>query len=124
MKKHVTVVAAIQIGFGILGIIGALTVFFALNFAKGFVGNEDVPRVVLSFLSISLPLLIGFMSTLGLVGGIALLSYKNWARILVMITAAMGCLAIPIGTLIGVYSIWALMQDDTIKLFKAEPKVL
>ena len=120
MKKHVTVVGAIQIGSGILGIVGALVVFFALNFAKSFVGNEDVPTVVLSFLAISLPLLIGFLSTLSLVGGIALLSYKNWARILVMIVAAMGCLAIPIGTLIGVYSIWALMQDDTVKLFQVQ----
>ena len=34
MKKHVTVVGAIQIGFGILGLIGAVAVFFALNFAR------------------------------------------------------------------------------------------
>jgi hypothetical protein len=120
MKKHVTAVGAIQIGFGILGFIGALVVFLALNFAKGMVGNEDVPTVVLGFLSIGLPLLIGFFATLNLVGGIGLLSYKNWARILVMIVAAMGCLMIPIGTLIGVYSIWVLMQDDSIKLFKTQ----
>jgi hypothetical protein len=121
MKKHVTVVGAIQIGAGILGLIGALTVFFALNFAKGMVGDDDVPTVVLSFLSISLPILIGFMATLSLVGGIALLSFKSWARILVMIVSVMGCFFIPIGTLIGVYSIWTLMQDDTIKLFKLQP---
>jgi hypothetical protein len=120
MKKHVTVVAALHIGFGILGLIAALAVFFALSFAKGVVGNEDIPNMVLGFLSVSLPLLIGFLSTLGLVGGIALLSYKNWARILVLIVAAMGCLNIPIGTLKGVYSIWVLMQDETIKLFKTE----
>ena len=124
MKKHVTVVGAIQIGAGILGLIGALTVFFALNFAKGMVGDDDVPTVVLGFLSISLPILLGFMATLSLVGGIALLSFKSWARILVMIVSVMGCFFIPIGTLIGVYSIWTLMQDDTIKLFKTEPKVL
>jgi hypothetical protein len=118
MKKHVTVVGAIHIGFGILGLIGALVVFFALNFAKGFVASEDIPTVVLGFLAISLPLLIGLMSTLGLVGGIALLAYKPWARILILIVAAMGCLNIPIGTLKGVYSIWVLMQDETIKLFK------
>jgi hypothetical protein len=118
MKKHVTVVGAIHIGFGILGLIGALVVFFALNFAKGFVENEEIPTVVLGFLAISLPLLIGLMSTLGLVGGIALLAYKPWARILILIVAAMGCLNIPIGTLKGVYSIWVLMQDETIKLFK------
>ena len=120
MKKHVTAVGAIQIGFGILGLIGALIIFFALSFAKGIVGNDEIPTIVLGALAIGLPLLIGFFSTLGLVGGIGLLSYKNWSRILVMIIAAMGCIMIPIGTLIGVYSIWVLMQDDTIKLFKTQ----
>lgn len=118
MKKHVTVVGAIHIGFGILGLIGALAVFFVLHFAKGFVSNEEIPTMVLSFLSISLPLLIGFMSTLGLVGGIGLLSYQSWARYLVIVVAALGCLNIPIGTLKGVYSLWVLLQDDTVKLFE------
>jgi hypothetical protein len=124
MKKHVTVVGAIHVGFGILGLIAAMVVYFALTFARGFVGNEDIPSTVLSFLAISLPLLIGFMSTLGLVGGIGLLAYKPWARILVIVVAALGCLNIPIGTLKGVYSLWVLMQDDTVKLFNPEPQVL
>ncbi len=118
MKKHVTVVGAIHIGFGILGLIGAIAVFFALNFAKGFVDNEEIPTLVLGFLSLSLPLLIGFMSTLGLVGGIGLLTYKSWARYLVIVVAALGCLNIPIGTLKGVYSLWVLLQDETVKLFE------
>ena len=118
MKKHVTVVGALQIGFGILGLIGAVVVFFALNFARGFVENDDVGLMVLRFLSISLPLLIGVMSTLGLVGGIGLLSYMSWARYVVIVVAALGCLNIPIGTLLGVYTLWVLLQDDTVKLFE------
>jgi hypothetical protein len=118
MKKHVTVVGAIHIGFGILGLIGAIAIFFVLNFARGFVENEEVPSMVLKFLSFSLPLLIGCMSTLGLVGGIGLLSFLPWARYLVIVVAALGCLNIPIGTLKGVYSLWVLLQDDTIRLFE------
>jgi hypothetical protein len=117
MKKHVTVVGAIHIGFGFIGLIGALGAFFALNFAKGVVGNDEIPSMVLGFLSISVPLLIGFLSTLGLIGGIGLLSFQSWARYLVIIVAALGCLNIPIGTLKGVYSLWVLLQEDTIKLF-------
>lgn len=117
MKKHVTVVGAIHIGFGILGLIAAIAVFVALRFARGFVENDEVPTVVLGFLSISLPLLIGFMSTLGLVGGLGLLSFQPWARYLVIVVAALGCLNIPIGTLKGVYSLWVLLQDETIRLF-------
>jgi hypothetical protein len=118
MKKHVTVVGAIQIGFGIRGLIGAVVVFFALNFAKSQVGDEEVAVTVLNLLSISLPVLIGFMSTLGLVGGIGLFTYQPWARYLVIVVSALGCLNIPIGTLKGVYALWVLLQDDTVKLFE------
>lgn len=120
MKKHVTIVGAIHIGFGVLGLIAAVIVFFAINFAKGFVQNEEIPTMVLGFLSVSLPLLIGFLSTLGLVGGIGLLSFQTWARYLVIVVAALGCLNIPIGTLKGVYSLWVLFQDEAIKLFNKE----
>lgn len=118
MKKHVTVVGAIQIGFSLLGLIGALAIFFALNFAKGFVENDETGAMVLGFLSVSLPLLVGFLSTLGLVGGIGLLGFKPWARYIVIVVSALGCLNIPIGTLKGVYCLWVLMQDETVKLFE------
>ena len=118
MKKHVTVVGAIQIGFGIIGLIGAVAVFFALRFALGQVGNDETATVVLRFLSLSLPVLLIFLSTLGLVGGIGLLAYKPCARYLVIVVAALGCLNIPIGTLKGVYFLWVLLQDDTVKLFE------
>jgi hypothetical protein len=118
MKKHVTVVGAIHIGFGLIGLLGALAIFFVLRFASGFVAGEDVPEVILKFLSVSLPMLVGFTSTLGLIGGIGLLSLQAWARYLVIVVAALGCLNIPIGTLKGVYSLWVLLQDDTIKLFE------
>jgi hypothetical protein len=118
MKKHVTVVGAIQIGFGVLGLIAAVAAFFALNFARTQVGGDEVAGGVLRLLSISVPLLIGFLSTLGLVGGIGLFTYQSWARYLVIVVSALGCLNIPIGTLKGVYALWVLLQDDTVKLFE------
>ena len=118
MKKHVTVVGAIQIGFGVLGLIAAVAAFFALNFARTQVGGDEVAGGVLRLLSISVPLLIGFLSTLGLVGGIGIFTYQSWARYLVIVVSALGCLNIPIGTLKGVYALLVLLQDDTVKLFE------
>jgi hypothetical protein len=117
MKKHVTVVGAIQIGFSVLGLMIAVAVFFALTFARGFTENDDAGKMVLGFLSISIPLLIGFISTLGLAGGIGLLAYRPWARYLIIVISAIGCVNIPFGTVKGVYFIWVLIQDETIKLF-------
>jgi hypothetical protein len=117
MKKHVTVVGAIQIGFSVLGLMIAVATFFALTFARGFAENDDAGQMVLGFLSISIPLLFGFISTLGLTGGIGLLAYRPWARYLIIVISAIGCVNIPFGTVKGVYSIWVLIQDETIKLF-------
>lgn len=117
MKKHVTVVAAIQIGFALLGLVAAIAVFFVFRFAMSQVGDDETGQMVLNFLSLSLPLLLGCLSTLGLVGGIGLLAYKPWARYIVIVVSALGCLNIPIGTLRGVYTIWVLVQDETVKLF-------
>jgi hypothetical protein len=119
MKKHVAVVGAIQIGFAIISLILAVVVFFVMSFAKSQVGGDQAGEMVLGFLAVSLPILFGFLGTIGLVGGIGLLAYKSWARYIVMVVAALGCLNIPIGTLKGVYTLWVLLQDETIKLFDA-----
>lgn len=118
MKQHVTFVGAIHIGFGILGLLGALTVFIIFNFAQGFVDAEPLAGEILNFLGGTISLLIMFFASLGIIGGIGLFSYKPWARILVMIVSAMNCLNVPVGTAKGVYSIWVLMQPETIELFE------
>jgi hypothetical protein len=120
MKKHVTLVGSIQIGFSVLGLLAAVVIFVALTFARGFAGDDNAGQIVLRFLSISLPLLIGFLSTVGLAGGIGLLSYKPWARYLVIVVSALGCVNIPFGTIKGVYCLWVLLQDETIKLFTVQ----
>lgn len=117
MKKHVTLAGSIQIGFSVLGLMGAVAIFVALTFARGFVGDDNVAQSVLRFISFSLPLLVGVLSVLGLVGGIGLMVYKPWARYLVLIIATLGCINIPFGTAKGIYTIWVLIQEDTVKLF-------
>lgn len=118
MKQQVTLVGGLHIGFGILGLIGALVIFFGFQFLFDLVGEDPVAEKVLSYVGNSLALIILFFSSLGVIGGIGLFTYRPWARILVMIVSAMNCLNVPIGTAKGVYSIWVLMQPETIELFE------
>lgn len=119
MKQHVSLVGALHIGFGILGLIGALVIVFGFQFLIEFVEEEPLAEKILSYVGNSVALIILFFSSLGVIGGIGLFTYKPWARILVMIVSAMNCLNVPIGTAKGVYSIWVLMQPETIELFDA-----
>ena len=124
MAKHVTFVGALHIGFGILSIIGAVALYFLFNFAQSFVADVDVAGTVFDIIKIFVPVLVAVGGVLGIVGGIGLFSYHQWARILIIVLSALDCLNIPIGTAKGVYSIWALLQDDTIKLFNEKAGVV
>ncbi|MCK4991980.1 MAG: hypothetical protein KAS29_15885 [Bacteroidales bacterium] len=118
MKQHVSFVGALHVGFGILGLLGAVAIYLSFIFVFDFVEQEPIAQKVLSFVGNTLSLIILFFSSLGVIGGIGLFSYKPWARILVMIVSAINCLNIPIGTAKGVYSIWVLMQRETIEMFE------
>jgi len=118
MKQHVSLVGALHIGFGILGLVGVLAIVFGFQFLYEIVGEDPLVQKILSYIGNSLALIILFFSSLGIIGGIGLFTYKPWARILVMIVSAMNCLNVPIGTAKGVYSIWVLMQPETIELFE------
>lgn len=117
MKKHVTVVGILRIVLSSLALLAAIILYVVINFAKGFVGDEEIAVTVLTFIGTAIPVFIGSVSLLGIAGGIGLLAYKNWARILVLVVSVIGCLNIPIGTFVGVYTIWVLMQTETIQLF-------
>jgi hypothetical protein len=119
MKQHVTLVGALHVGFGILGLLGALAIYLTFDFVYQFVEEEPYVEEMFEFLGSTLSIIILFISVLGIIGGIGLFSYKPWSRILVMIVSAINCLNVPVGTAKGVYSIWVLMQPETIDMFDA-----
>lgn len=117
-KGHATLVAGLHIGYGVLKIIGALIVLLVMRFAWGFIPEEDdIAREVLSTLFSILPSVIVFFGILDLLAGISLFSYKQWSRVFVIVVSALNCLNIPIGTAIGVYSIYVMMKPEVQELF-------
>jgi len=120
MEKHLTVVAALQVGFSLLGIIAAIIVYTVLHNVMQIADEPETSRV-LSIIARWGSLFLLIVSVPGLIGGIGLFMNKSWARILVLIISVLSLLNIPIGTAVAIYSIWVLVQDDTIKLFAKQP---
>ena len=118
MQKHVTLVAALQIGLGILGVVIGFVVFLVLGWAGTFV-TEPEAEMVLPVLALLIGGGLGVLSLAGIIGGIGLLKYKNWARILVLILSVFDLFNIPIGTAVAIYTFWVLVQDETARLFNA-----
>ena len=116
MQKHITAVAALHIGFGIFGIFIGLALFALLSGIGMFTADHEA-QFVLWTVGTSLGAFLIIISVPGVIAGIGLLKFKNWARILTLIISAIDLINIPFGTALGIYSIWALVQEETIEIF-------
>lgn len=117
METHVNVIAALRIGFSILGLIIGIVLFIILYIVGNVTGDHDA-RIVLTIIANVLMVIFVLLSIPGIIAGIGLFRRKEWARILTLILSALDLANIPIGTALGAYSIWVLVQPDTIDLFK------
>ncbi len=122
MKQHVNAVGILHIGLGILGILVALIVVMS-TLGPGLlvlsIEGDAEPLGILTIVGCSLGLFFVVLSVPGIIGGIGLLKLQPWARYLVMILAVFDLFAVPIGTVVGIYSFWVLMQEETEGLFAA-----
>ncbi len=117
MEKHINIVAALQIGLSILGIIIGIVGFVVLKMVGGFAGDPEANMIlsiianvaIIFFLVISIP---------GLIAGFGLFKRKEWARILTLILSVLDLFNFPLGTAIGIYSIWALSNPEIVEAFK------
>jgi len=113
MKIHIQVVAILNIIAGVLCLTAAAFVFIVMAAAGGFVATQGsaaaggVVWLVMVFIS-------GFLALLGLPGIIAgwgLYVGKSWAKPVTLVLAGLHLLNIPIGTLLGIYTFWALLHE-------------
>ena len=130
MEKHITLVGILNIVYRSMAIIGALVLFalafgfgYLMEFISRFDHNEmhEIPSEVLNIVPIILTfvgVLIMIFSIAGIIGAVGVLKKKEWGRITLLV---LSFFSLPLGTILGVYSIWVLLNDETIRLFHPVP---
>ena len=117
MEKHVQVLGILYIVYNILGVFLAGIIFWVL-IGSGLISGDREAMTIISIVAIIVSGFIFIVSVPGIIGGIVLLKYKPWSRIFVLILGFLNLVDIPFGTALGIYTIWALMKDETVELFK------
>lgn len=121
MERHITVVGVLHIAYSIVGILLGLFLFTFLTGIGIFTG-DDVALTVLTLVATFLAGLFLIGSIPGIIGGIFLLQRREWARILVIIVSFFDLLNVPLGTLLGAYSLWVLLNSDVVAVFQGRPQ--
>ncbi|MEN6454232.1 MAG: hypothetical protein ABFD10_08225 [Prolixibacteraceae bacterium] len=117
MEKHINVVGVLYIILSVLSFLGAFTVYFVLRLIGNFTDDTNA-NMVLTVIADVLSVVLVVLAIPGLIGGIGLIKRKDWARILILILSIINLLNFPIGTAVGVYSIWALLQPEVAAEFQ------
>jgi hypothetical protein len=105
MEQHIRIVGVLYIIFGILGLIAAVLVLYVGWFA----GYRDI--------AIAAGTSTAILSLPNLIAGIGLKNRPQWARILTIILSVLNLFQFPFGTALGVYALWALLNEQSKSYF-------
>jgi len=116
MQKNINIVAALQIGLSIFNLLVAFVIFSILKVVGGFVDDTNGSTII-SLVADILAIVFIVISLPGIFAGMGLYKRKEWARILTIILSVIELFSFPFGTAIGIFSIWAMVQPETVAEF-------
>ena len=120
MQQHVQLLGWLHVVLNFITLAMAGLLYFLFMSLGPVVRDPEATRV----LSMTAPLLAGFLIALGLPGifaGVGLLMRKSWGRYLAIIVGILNLPNLPVGTALGVYSLWVLFKTEAIDYFAGEP---
>jgi zinc-ribbon domain len=111
IEKHTRILAILWLVVSIIRLVPALALWFGSGIAMHF--------VPFPFRAFVLPL-AGFIgallfatAVLGFLAGWGLLNYRSWARMLAMIVGIIALIHFPLGTALGIYTLWVLLPAES-----------
>ncbi len=111
MKDHITLLGVFHIVYSGLGILAAGIVFLVIA-GGGLLSGDREAIAITSTVAVVIASIILVFSIPGVIGGVGLLKRQAWARIVLLIVGIFDLFHIPIGTALGVYTIWVLTRPD------------
>jgi len=117
LRTHATIVGWLLIVTNALFLLLAAFLFTLLVGIGVAVGDPEARRI-LAIVGTSLAVLLTALGIPGIVAGAGVLARRSWGRILAIVVAVLSLLNFPIGTIIGIYAIWVLLQESAAAYFK------
>jgi len=116
MRQHVPILGWLHIvGNAIFLLLGCFV--FALLWGIGLAtGDPDATRI-LAIVGTCVGALLVMLGIPGIVAGYGLLRRRVWGRILALVVGFLGLINFPLGTAIGIYTFWVLLQDAATEVF-------
>lgn len=111
IETHVLIVGWFNIvGSGIFVLLALLSLFFFVGI--GIASGDSDAMPILSVVGCAAFVLFGIFAVPGIFAGWGILSGRSWGRLLGIIVSILHLFNIPIGTTLGLYSLWVLSSPE------------
>lgn len=116
MRQHIDILGYCYIALGALGLLAALLAFLGIA-GGGLLSGDSGATAVLVTIATFVGGFLFIISVPNLIAGYGLLKRKSWARILALVLGFINLFNVPLGTVLGGYTFWVLLQDDSERIF-------
>lgn len=111
LDKHITILGWLYLALNIFTLFIGVFVFFIL-IGTGLLSGDGEAMSVLAIVGTFVLGILVVISIPGILAGWGLLKRKSWARVLALVIGFLSLMNVPFGTLLGVYTIWALLAHE------------
>ncbi len=123
LHVHVPIVAWLLIVFNAIVLLVAVGMFVLMALIGG-IAHDPQARTILPIVGGILPAIMALLTLPDFIAAFGLLARKRWARILGVVVGILNLPGFPMGTLVGAYAIFVLMQDTAASYFASPPSRL
>ena len=121
MDQHVTILGWLYIITNAFLVVVGLCIMPLMVFS-GLVSGDGEAFIITSIVGTFVAAFMFVLAIPGIIAGVGLLKRKSWARVLAIVLGILNLSNFPIGTAVGVYTLFVLLQSDASDVF-ATPKM-
>jgi hypothetical protein len=111
VERHIRILGIIYIAFGALGFLAAFLLFVGIT-GEWLLSKNGETILITASAATAVAVLLVLISILAIIGGMGLLQRRSWARTLVIVLGCLYLLSFPLGTAVGIYTLWALTKRE------------
>jgi hypothetical protein len=126
LQEHVRLLGILWLAMGAVNVIGAMVLYILSRtiFGGHFIppGEADVPANFLHNLMAFLAIAVLVKAAAGVAAGWGLLQRESWARLIALILGFIALLSVPLGTALGIYTLWVLLPAESEREYEEQSR--
>lgn len=131
MRDHIKILGILNLVMGsfaalaglvvlsIMGTVGGIITASIHSATDGDFGNSAVAGPIIALIGTCIAVFLLLLAAPSLIGGWGLLRFRPWSRILMIVVSALHLFQVPLGTALGVYGLWVLVNDETRRILES-----